>query len=163
PGDCFFPDHRSHGLCLLAGSPGEKLMAEIFGKATGVCGGRGGSMHLADASVGNLGGNVVMGSMLATCLGPALTWRIPGQDLVAATQAALDAADYIRAGSGPFFLEFHTWRWQGIFSGEFRDPEEVKLWKGERDPLRRARALILAEGIADEARLDAIRSEIEAQ
>lgn len=234
--DCFFPDHRSHGLCLLRGSPGEKLMAEIFGKATGVCGGRGGSMHLADASVGNFGGNVVMGSMMATCLGPALawkmrgedrisavivgdgavgrgefgeslnlasTWKLPvfyccinnqyaisthvadshptahlsemaagfkvctaevdGNDIVAATQAALRAASYIRSGNGPYFLEFHTWRWQGIFSGEMRDPAQVKLWKEERDPIRRARALILGKGAADSGKLDALHAAVEAQ
>src|SRR5512134_1732497 len=79
PGDVFFPDHRCHGLCLLAGSPGERLMAEILGKATGVCGGRGGSMHLADPAVGNLGGNVVEGSMMATALGPALAWKLRGE------------------------------------------------------------------------------------
>jgi TPP-dependent pyruvate/acetoin dehydrogenase alpha subunit len=231
--DCFFPDHRCHGLCLLAGSPGELLMAEILGRANGVCGGRGGSMHLADASVGNFGGNVVEGSMMATALGPALAWKmrgephlsavvigdgtvgrgefneslnlasvwklpvlyccinnqyaisthvteahptanmsdmaagyqlpvamVDGNDIVAATQAAQGAADYVRAGNGPYFLEFHTWRWQGIFSGEMRPPEEVSLWKGEREPLRRARALLLQQAIATEPDLEAIEADV---
>ena len=234
PGDCFFPDHRCHGLCLLAGSPGEKLMAEILGRATGLCGGRGGSMHLADASVGNFGGNVVEGSMMATALGPALawkmrgenhisavvigdgtvgrgefneslnlasTWKLPvlyccinnqyaisthvteahptpnmsemaagyrmsaamadGNDMVVATEAALTAAEHVRSGQGPYFLEFHTWRWQGIFSGDLRAPEEVRLWKEDRDPIRRARGLILQKGIAREDNLAAIQFEVE--
>jgi pyruvate dehydrogenase E1 component alpha subunit len=235
PGDCFFPDHRCHGLCLLAGSPGEKLMAEILGKATGVCGGRGGSMHLADREVGNFGGNVVEGSMMATALGPALAWKIRGEthvsavvigdgtvgrgefneslnlastwklpvlyccinnqyaisthvteahptanmsemaagyqmptamvdgnDIVAAAEAASRAADYVRSGQGPYFLEFHTWRWQGIFSGDLRAPEEVRLWKEKREPLGRAGALLLEKGIASQAQLAGIQGEVEA-
>ena len=35
--DAFFPDHRCHGLLVLAGTPGEKIMAELFGRATGMC------------------------------------------------------------------------------------------------------------------------------
>ncbi|RPI85897.1 MAG: thiamine pyrophosphate-dependent dehydrogenase E1 component subunit alpha [Chloroflexi bacterium] len=234
--DCFFPDHRSHGLCLLAGSPGEKLMAEILGKASGVCGGRGGSMHLADPTGGNYGGNVVEGSMMATVLGPALAWKmrgearvsavvigdgttgrgefneslnlasiwnlpvfyclinnqyaisthvteahptahlseltagykiktaqVDGNDFIAATQAALDAVDYIRAGNGPFFLEFHTYRWAGIFSGEMRDPEEVRMWKIDREPIRRGRQVIIDQQIANEAELDNIEADVKKQ
>jgi TPP-dependent pyruvate/acetoin dehydrogenase alpha subunit len=69
--DYFFPDHRSHGLILIAGTPGEKVMAELHGKATGICGGKGGSLHMADPSVGNLGNNAIQGSIAATALGPA--------------------------------------------------------------------------------------------
>ena len=45
--DYKFPDHRSHGVCLLAGSPKEKVMAEIFAKKTGLCEGNGGCMRIA--------------------------------------------------------------------------------------------------------------------
>jgi pyruvate dehydrogenase E1 component alpha subunit len=84
-----------------------------------------------------------------------------GNDMVVATEAALTAAEYVRSGQGPYFLEFHTWRWQGIFSGDLRAPEEVRLWKEDRDPIRRARGLILAKGIAREDDLAAIQSEVE--
>jgi pyruvate dehydrogenase E1 component alpha subunit len=74
--DYFFPDHRSHGLILVAGTPGEKVMAELFGKATGICGGKGGSMHIADPSVGNFGNNAIQGSIAATALGPAFAAKL---------------------------------------------------------------------------------------
>jgi pyruvate dehydrogenase E1 component alpha subunit len=74
--DYFFPDHRSHGLILVAGTPGEKVMAELHGKATGICGGKGGSLHMADPSVGNLGNNAIQGSIAATALGPAFAAKL---------------------------------------------------------------------------------------
>ena len=82
--DAFFPDHRSHGLLVLAGTPGEKIMAELFGKATGVCSGKGGSLHSADPSVGNYGDNAVEGSMMVTALGVALGFQMQGRDDLAA-------------------------------------------------------------------------------
>lgn len=74
--DYFFPDHRSHGLILIGGTPGEKVMAELHGKATGICGGKGGSLHMADPSVGNLGNNAIQGSIAATALGPAFAAKM---------------------------------------------------------------------------------------
>ena len=74
--DYFFPDHRSHGLILIAGTPGEKVMAELHGRATGICGGKGGSLHMADPSVGNLGNNAIQGSIAATALGPAFAAKL---------------------------------------------------------------------------------------
>jgi TPP-dependent pyruvate/acetoin dehydrogenase alpha subunit len=74
--DFFFPDHRSHGLILVAGTPGEKVMAELHGKATGICGGKGGSLHLADPAVGNMGNNAIQGSIAATALGPAFAAKL---------------------------------------------------------------------------------------
>jgi TPP-dependent pyruvate/acetoin dehydrogenase alpha subunit len=74
--DYFFPDHRSHGLILVAGTPGGKLMAELHGRATGICGGKGGSLHMADPAVGNLGNNAIQGSIAATALGPAFAAKL---------------------------------------------------------------------------------------
>lgn len=234
--DAFFPDHRCHGLLVLAGTPGEKIMAELFGKATGVCSGKGGSLHSADPAVGNFGDNAVEGSMMATVLGVALgfklqqrddlaavivgdgtagrgewheslnlaaTWTLPvlyccinngyaistavgdshatanlyefaaaynipsvqvdGNDVGAAFDATQKAVESIRAGHGPYFIEYKTWRWQGLFSGEFRPPEEVNYWKEEHEPILLARERLLAAGIADEAGLDQIKAEVEAE
>ncbi|MGQ9910283.1 MAG: thiamine pyrophosphate-dependent dehydrogenase E1 component subunit alpha [Candidatus Flexifilum sp.] len=234
--DAFFPDHRCHGLLVLAGTPGEKIMAELFGKATGVCSGKGGSLHSADRTVGNFGDNAVEGSMMATALGVALgfqmqrrddlaavivgdgtagrgewheslnlaaTWKLPvlyccinngyaistpvgashatenlyefaraykmpsvqvdGNDIVAAYEATRQAVEHIRGGGGPFFIEYKTWRWQGIFSGEFRPADEVRYWKEEHEPIKLAREYILAHGHADEAALEAIRADVEAE
>ena len=71
------------------------------------------------------------------------------------------AVEYIRAGKGPYFLEFKTWRWQGIFSGEFRPADEVKYWKEERDPIKLARVQIVEQAHAlTAADLDRIEAEV---
>ncbi|MGI9952605.1 thiamine pyrophosphate-dependent dehydrogenase E1 component subunit alpha [Moorellaceae bacterium AZ2] len=82
--DYKFPDHRSHGIILLAGSNKEKVMAEIFAKKTGLCGGKGGSMHIADVSVRNYGNNAIQGSIMATCLGTAFASQYYGTDDITA-------------------------------------------------------------------------------
>jgi len=75
-GDYVLPDHRSHGVCLMVGTPVNEVMAEIFGKATGCNGGRGGSMHIADFARGNVGNNAIQGSTMATACGLAVAAQI---------------------------------------------------------------------------------------
>ena len=221
--DCFFPDHRCHGINALAqqrhGGDGERIMAELFGRATGVCSGKGGSLHSADPRVGNFGDNAVEGSYMATVLGVALAakmrgqdrvscaiigdgtvgrgefheslnmaaiWDLPvlyacvnngyaismpvgqghasaeiidlargygfrcdqvdGNDIVLAHEKVAEAVEHIRNGNGPYFLEFKTWRWQGLFAGEFRPDDEVKYWKEEHDPILMAADLLVGRG-----------------
>jgi TPP-dependent pyruvate/acetoin dehydrogenase alpha subunit len=71
--DYKFPDHRSHGAIVLSSDPEnrKRVMAEIFGRKTGINGGRGGSMHVNDPSVRNMGFNAVEGSIVVTGLGTA--------------------------------------------------------------------------------------------
>lgn len=69
--DYKFPDHRCHGAIFLFGTDKKAVMAEIFGRATGVNGGRGGSMHISDLSVRNMGNNGIQGSNVVAALGPA--------------------------------------------------------------------------------------------
>lgn len=69
--DYKFPDHRGHGAICLCGTEKKLVMAEIFGKVTGVNQGRGGSMHINDLSCRNMGFNGIQGSTMATCLGTA--------------------------------------------------------------------------------------------
>lgn len=210
--DAYFPDHRCHGINALAQQrhrgDGRRIMAELFGRSTGICSGKGGSLHSADPLAGNFGDNAIEGSYMVTVLGVALAfkmrgeakvacaiigdgtvgrgefheglnmaaiWELPtlyacvnngyaihtpvgkghasadivdlargygfpceqvdGNDVVAAYEAVEKAVQYIRAGGGPFFLEFKTWRWQGVFSGEFRPAEEVKYWREDHDPI----------------------------
>ncbi len=235
--DGIFPDHRCHGLLFLKGTPGEKIMAELFGKATGVCSGKGGSLHSADASVNNFGDNAIEGSFMVTALGVALGWKmqgknslvavmvgdgtsgrgewheslnlasvwkapilyccvnngyaistpvgfshatanlvdfargynipavqVDGNDVIAAYQATQVAVQDIRAGKGPYFVEYKTWRWQGLFSGEFRPPEEVKYWKEDHEPIRMARQELLKRGLSEENLVElekAVEEEIE--
>lgn len=238
--DAFFPDHRCHGLNALAqeqhASSGKRIMAELFGRATGVCSGKGGSLHSADPRVGNFGDNSVEGSYMVTVLGVALAWKmrgeprvacciigdgtvgrgefheslnmaaiwklpvlyacvnngyaistpvgeahasadivdlargyglpcvqVDGNDIEAAYEAVRTAVDSIRAGNGPYFLEFKTWRWQGIFAGEFRPADEVRYWKEEHEPIKMARDRLLASGRVGEADLDTIERDMKAQ
>ena len=238
--DCFFPDHRCHGINALAQEKhqgdGERIMAELFGRATGVCSGKGGSLHSANPKVGNFGDNAVEGSFMATVLGVALAWKmrkqpnvacciigdgtvgrgefheslnmaaiwqlpvlyacvnngyaismpvgkghasadivdlargygmpcvqVDGNDIELAYNAVQTAVEHIRAGRGPYFLEFKTWRWQGLFSGEFRPPEEVKYWKEDHDPIKMARALIIDRTALHAADLDRIEEEVKAE
>ncbi len=238
--DAFFPDHRCHGINALAQERhkgnGRAIMAELFGRATGVCSGKGGSLHSADPEVGNFGDNAVEGSYMATVLGVALAFRMRGQPRVAccvigdgtvgrgefheslnmakiwelpvlyacvnngyaistpvaeahatgdivelvegyripneqvdgndfelAYQAVERAVGSIRAGRGPYFLEFKTWRWQGMFSGEFRPAEEIRYWKEEHEPIKLARTHLLETGEVDDEELTRIEDEEKAK
>ena len=234
--DAFFPDHRCHGINALAqqrhSGDGERIMAELFGKATGVCGGKGGSLHSADPAVGNFGDNAVEGSYMATVLGVALAakmrgepkvacaiigdgtvgrgefheslnmaaiWDLPvlyacvnngyaismpvgeghasadivdmargygfgceqldGNDVIEAHERIGAAVAHIRAGEGPRFLELKTWRWQGVFAGEFRPEAEVKYWKEEHDPILMAGDELRARGVGGDE-LEGIEAEM---
>ena len=68
--------HRGHGHCVAKGADVNRMMAEIFGKKTGLCQGRGGSMHIADFSVGMLGANGVVGGGYNLATGAALASKM---------------------------------------------------------------------------------------
>jgi acetoin:2,6-dichlorophenolindophenol oxidoreductase subunit alpha len=76
-------NHRSHGHPIAKGGQVQKAMAELFGKRTGFCKGKGGSMHLADFSVGILGESGILGSSIPTAVGAALGSKLQGTDRVA--------------------------------------------------------------------------------
>jgi TPP-dependent pyruvate/acetoin dehydrogenase alpha subunit len=78
PGDLVGATHRGHGQCLAKGGAPERLMAELFGRATGCCRGKGGSMHLCDLAHGVLGTNGVVGANLPIAVGTALAARVRG-------------------------------------------------------------------------------------
>ena len=75
--------HRGHGHCIAKGADTRKMMAELYAKATGVCKGKGGSMHIADFSVGMLGANGVVGGGANLAVGAAIAARLRGSDQVA--------------------------------------------------------------------------------
>jgi acetoin:2,6-dichlorophenolindophenol oxidoreductase subunit alpha len=75
-------NHRSHGHPIGKGVALAPLMAELFGKRTGVCQGKGGSMHLAVFSVGSLGESGIVGSLMPVAVGAALSARLRGTDQV---------------------------------------------------------------------------------
>jgi len=74
--------HRGHGHCIAKGADLKRVMAEILGKRTGYCKGKGGSMHIADFSVGVLGATAVVGAGLPIATGAALSIKLRKTDQV---------------------------------------------------------------------------------
>ncbi len=71
--------HRGHGHTIAKGADLKKMMAEIFGKKTGFCKGKGGSMHIADFSVGMLGANGIVGGGYTLATGAGLACKMLGR------------------------------------------------------------------------------------
>ena len=84
PDDAVVSTYREHGHALAKGLPMDAVMAEMFGKVTGCSRGRGGSMHLFDASRRFYGGNAIVGGGLPLAVGLALADRMTGRDRVTA-------------------------------------------------------------------------------
>jgi pyruvate dehydrogenase E1 component alpha subunit len=82
--DLITSTHRGHGHCIAKGAELKRIMAEILGKETGYCKGKGGSMHIADFSVGMLGATAVVGAGLPIAVGAGLTMKLEGKDRVVA-------------------------------------------------------------------------------
>ncbi|MFC4907072.1 pyruvate dehydrogenase (acetyl-transferring) E1 component subunit alpha [Actinomadura gamaensis] len=230
--DAVVSTYREHAHALARGIPATAIMAEMFGRATGCSRGRGGSMHLFDASARFYGGNAIVGGGLPVAVGLALAdrmrglarvtacffgdgavaegefheclnlaalwhlpvlfvcennryamgtalerehaqtdlalraasyglaaWAVDGMDAPAVEQAAGRAAEAIRAGGGPYFLEARTYRFRAhsmYDPDRYRDKAEIADWK-RHDPVAalaaRLRALDALAG-EDEADLD---------
>jgi TPP-dependent pyruvate/acetoin dehydrogenase alpha subunit len=75
--------HRGHGHTIAKGADIKLMMAELFGRSTGYCHGKGGSMHIADFGVGMLGANGIVGAGLPIATGAALAAQLEGSDRVA--------------------------------------------------------------------------------
>ncbi len=222
--DAVVATYREHGHALARGIDMKRVMAEMYGKATGTSGGRGGSMHLFDAPTRFYGGNAIVAGHLPMATGLALAdkmqgraavtacffgdgavaegefhetlnlaalWKLPvlfccennryamgtaieraqsetdlalkaaayripawpvdGMDVAAVEDAARRAAESVRAGEGPHFIEFRTYRFRAhsMFDPElYRTKEEVEQWR-RRDPI-----LLLTERLRREAGLD---------
>jgi TPP-dependent pyruvate/acetoin dehydrogenase alpha subunit len=81
--DAIASTHRGHGHCIAKGVDVKAMMAEIYGKATGSCRGKGGSMHIADLSKGMLGANGIVGGGPPLICGRALASKYKGDGGVA--------------------------------------------------------------------------------
>ncbi len=81
-GDTVTSTHRGHGHCIAKDCDVNGMMAEIFGKATGLCKGKGGSMHIADVSKGMLGANGIVGGGPPLACGAGLSHKMQGTDNV---------------------------------------------------------------------------------
>ena len=75
-GDLITSNHRGHGQTIAMGINLDEMMAEIMGKATGTCKGKGGSMHIADVEKGNLGANGIVGAGIGIAVGAALSQMV---------------------------------------------------------------------------------------
>lgn len=75
--------HRGHGHCIAKGAELDKALAELMGKATGYCKGRGGSMHIADLTKGNLGANAIVGGGIPIATGAGLAIKFQKRKNVA--------------------------------------------------------------------------------
>jgi pyruvate dehydrogenase E1 component alpha subunit len=229
--------HRGHGHCVAKGADFKLMFCELLGRAEGYCGGKGGSMHIADQANGNLGANAIVGGSAGIATGAALSakmrgsdevtvcffgdgataqgllyeamnmaalWKLPviyacenngyseytptadiaagsltaraeamgieahkvdGQDVLAVNALASRLVERARKGEGPFFIELETYRYQGHHVGDinrayYRPKEEEETWKATRDPIVNFGAWLAKEGVASEAELAAIRTQI---
>ncbi|MGB8020692.1 MAG: pyruvate dehydrogenase (acetyl-transferring) E1 component subunit alpha [Candidatus Nanopelagicales bacterium] len=84
PEDAVVATYREHGHALLRGMSARSVMAEMYGRVTGCCRGRGGSMHLFDSATRFYGGNAIVGGGLPLAVGLALADRMRGRDRVTA-------------------------------------------------------------------------------
>ncbi len=232
--DYILSAYREHAQAIVRGAEPRRVMAELFGKATGLCKGKGGSMHLFDPNLNFMGGYAIVGGQFPIAVGLAfaskfknegriaacyfgdaavnqgtfhesLNWarvwelpvlficennfygigtevhrssalpdihrrtcgydvpseRVDGMDAIAVYQSVKHAAEWVREQSRPYLLEAMTYRFRGhsmADPGKYRSTAELELWKS-RDPLLGLGRRLVKEGIADQAKLDAMRSQ----
>ncbi|MEX2159764.1 MAG: pyruvate dehydrogenase (acetyl-transferring) E1 component subunit alpha [Dehalococcoidia bacterium] len=234
--DHILTHYRDHGHALARGVEPGRIMAELFGKATGVSLGRGGSMHLFDTSRSFMGGYAIVAGHLPLACGLALAnmrlrngrivlcvfgdgavnegefhealnlasvWKLPiiflcennffgmgtdiryvsavievykraqayaipaeqidGMNVLEMYDATQRAADHLRAGYGPYFLEAITYRFRGHSMADpelYRDKGELEEWR-RLDPITQFRSQLETQGVIDEPAVAQLQSEIE--
>src|SRR5580704_14579705 len=83
--DIVFGTYRNHALYLAKGGDVKKMIAELYGKATGCAKGKGGSMHLVDIAVGVMGGSAVVGTTIPQAVGYAFALKLQGSNRIVAS------------------------------------------------------------------------------
>ena len=235
PEDAVFATYREHGHALARGIPAGVIMEEMYGKVEGCSRGRGGSMHLFDASKKFYGGNAIVGGEFPLATGYALAqkmqhrtglaacffgegsiaegefhesmnlaslWKVPalflcennyyamgtalerseantnlvekaasyrvpgksvdGMDVLAVLEATDEAAQFVRDGTGPYFIEFRTYRFRAhsMFDPElYRSKTEVEQWK-QRCPIVGFTARAMHEKWLSPADVESIEEEV---
>ena len=84
PDDYITSTHRGHGHCIAKGGDISRMMAELFGRTTGYCCGKGGSMHIANINLGILGANGIVAASMPIAAGAGLSIKMRGTDQVVA-------------------------------------------------------------------------------
>lgn len=157
PEDVLTNTYRGHGQALARGMPPERAFAELMGRATGVAGGVGGSMHLVDFSVGNIGSNAIVGAGLPIAVGAAMSFKLRGQPRVALTFFG-DAATNI----GTFHEAMNmaaVWRAPVVFIVEnnlYGEYSAVRETTPIDDLARRAEAYAMPGRIVDGQDIEAV-------
>ena len=95
--DQIISTHRGHGHCIAKGADLNRMMAELYGRETGYCKGKGGSMHIADFDIGMLGANGIVAGGIAIVTGAGLAAQLAGNGRVAVSFFGDGAAN-----AGPF-------------------------------------------------------------
>jgi acetoin:2,6-dichlorophenolindophenol oxidoreductase subunit alpha len=95
--DRIISTHRGHGHCIAKGADLNRMMAELYGRQTGYCKGKGGSMHIADFGIGMLGANGIVAGGIAIVTGAGLAAQMEGRGGVAVSFFGDGAAN-----AGPF-------------------------------------------------------------
>tara|TARA_Y100000588_G_scaffold394959_1_gene518675 strand:+ start:4190 stop:5167 length:978 start_codon:yes stop_codon:yes gene_type:complete len=95
--DQIISTHRGHGHCIAKGADLNRMMAELYGRETGYCKGKGGSMHIADFSIGMLGANGIVAGGISIITGAGLAAQLEGKGRVAVSFFGDGAS-----GAGPF-------------------------------------------------------------
>ncbi len=231
PEDRIITAYRDHGVAINCGISARQVVAELMGKATGISGGKGGSMHMADVGKNYWGGHAIVGAHLPLATGLALgdyyqgnkavticmfgdgatnigffhealnlakVWNLPvlwvcennqygmgtavdrasavseirqkaagygmkneavnGMDVMAVRQTAERLIAEIRAGSGPQFLEAHTYRYRGHSMGDperYRKADEVHRWQ-EEDPIGIYHKFLVDKDISTDVELNGL-------
>jgi pyruvate dehydrogenase E1 component alpha subunit len=145
-GDCLYASYRDHGTALAVGSPPAAVMAELFGKETGVAHGRGGSMHLMDVQRRFFGGWGIVGAHLPIAAGTALalSYRdLPNAVLCQFGDGAVETGSFHEAlnlaGIWDLPIVFQIINNQyGMGTSVEQSAAEPELWRRRRVPPRMA-------------------------
>jgi pyruvate dehydrogenase E1 component alpha subunit len=230
--------YRQHGIALGRGITMKQAMAELYGKATGIVKGKGGSMHFFSKENKYFGGNGIVGAQIpigtgiamaeqyrgtknlcVTMFGDgasrqgalweswnmAMNWKIPvlyicenngyamgtsvertsnvtdmsklglsfempsesvdGMDPAAVHEAFTRAAEHIRSGKGPYYLEIKTYRYKGHSVSDpakYREKTELQEYQ-KRDPIKVTEALLLDNGLATVEEIKAIKDAVKVE
>jgi TPP-dependent pyruvate/acetoin dehydrogenase alpha subunit len=161
PDDLITTTHRGHGHCLAKGADPEGMMAELFGRATGLGRGKGGSMHLADARLGILGANGIVGAGIPLATGAALAAQVRRSGQVAVAffgEGALHTGAFHEAASLAV-----AWQLPLILLCErngYAEFTPTAAWGGP-EPAERATSYHLTSEIVDGSDVVAVRSAVQ--
>jgi pyruvate dehydrogenase E1 component alpha subunit len=125
PEDRIVSTHRGHGHCVAKGADLKRMTAELYGRATGYCKGKGGSMHIADFNIGMLGANGIVAGGISIATGAGLAAQLEGQGRVAVSFFGDGASN-----AGPFHESINlaaTWNLPVIYVCE------NNLWSANTD------------------------------